>query len=62
MALANRLGVRYLAQHVPQDYGVGDLALAFVGGLVVCTCVHAALLAWHRGAMSLRTGAATWRC
>jgi hypothetical protein len=57
-ALCDWLGVRYLAEHVAQEYGPTDLLLAFLGTVLVSICGHAAWRAWNTGRVLLWHGLA----
>jgi phosphotransferase system glucose/maltose/N-acetylglucosamine-specific IIC component len=56
--LWDQLGIRSLTEHVPQQYGPGDLILGFVGALVIWLGLHAASLAYRSRTLQAVNGAA----
>ena len=63
--LWQQLGIGALRQQLPQQYGTGDLVLAFCGAVVIWLCLHAAtrvlradrLEALHGAGLALALGA-----
>jgi hypothetical protein len=66
--LWDQLGIRALIEHLPQQYGPGQLTVAFLGAAVIWLCLHSAALVLrsrnlapvHGAALALAAGAVAY--